>query len=403
MTASRFHGPHRLARILNRVVEALPEDADALQPERLIAQATAVRGHRPPPEGRYLRPLQVLTASAASAPLNALGRRALAGALVLRLANHFAIEDHLTRHPEVFDEPIERPVFIVALPRTGTTMLHRLLASMPGHRALHTWEMDGPVGAGGGLLPPRAQSRLRVALLHRLCPDLRAIHDVRADAPEECVNLLANDLTSMVFTLFYDLPGYADFLTEVDLESAYRSHRRQLQILQAGRPRARWILKAPFHLHGLDALLRVYPDAVIVQTHRDPTSVVASTASLYLSFRRAFHTRVDAHALGRERVDELYQWLARGMAARAGRDPDTFVDVPYRALLDDPIREVAYLADRLGEPFDARARAAVVAHRATHRQHQHGRHRYDLATFGLDEAAVRMRFSAYTHWFRAAA
>ena len=209
-------------------------------------------------------------------------------------------------------------MFIVALPRTGTTLLHRLLSVVPGLRAPRIWEMDRPppLRASGSILPPSWLSAARIRLLHWLCPDLRRTHDVHADAPEECIHLLANELVSPNFTYFYDLPGYLDFLHQIDLESAYRGHRRQLQLLQAGLPRRRWVLKAPFHLTGLDALLRVYPDASIVMTHRDPTRIVPSVSSLVLSLRRSFHEQVDLAALGSEQLETFGQSLERALRAR---------------------------------------------------------------------------------------
>lgn len=395
--AERMHGPQGLARGLNGLASAFPSDPNALNPDVLVARTTKVIGLAPPPEGRFRAPLKVLTDAAAASNLNALGRRSLAGALTMRLGNHFAIEDHLARHPEVLDEPIERPVFIVSLPRTGTTMLHRLLSVLEGHRAPFAWEMDRPVGAtgSGASLLARTASNLRIGLLHQLCPDLRRIHDIRPHYPEECTHLLANDLTSMLFSVFYDLPGYRAYLNQLDFESAYRSHRRQLQLAQHGRPRKRWVLKAPFHLLGLDALLRVYPDALIVQTHRDPTSVVPSLASLYLSVRRAFHTASDAHALGTSCLDDLGLWLDRAMAAREDRPTEQFLDIHYQDAVREPIEWVERIVERLGGSLDEADRMALKGQASAHRQHKHGRHRYSLEAFGLTASQVRHRFRPY--------
>jgi hypothetical protein len=232
-----------------------------------------------------------------------------------------------------------------------------------------------------------------------MCPDLRHIHDVRAGYPEECINLLANELTSLMFTLFYDLPGYVDFLHTVDLEPAYRAHRRQLQLLQGDGPAPRWVLKAPFHLLGLKALLTVYPDATVVQTHRDPTEVVASEASLFASIRRAFHDGIDLHQLGRERLDALGIWLDRGLAARDAHGEHAFLDVHYRDLVADPLAWAERICAHVGEPVDEATRAHMAQHMAQHRQHKHGRHRYDLGTYGLHADEVRARFAPYLERF----
>ena len=396
-------GPQQLASLLNAVGAVLPLGEPVLDFDGLVARAADASGCAPPEEGRYRAPLRALTEdAAASETLSLLGRRMLSMALGLRLHNHFAIERWLQEHPEVLDEPIERPVFIVSLPRTGTTMLHRLLSAHPAHRALYTWEMDRPVPSARQQRSPAARRRISAAsiqLLHLLCPDLKHIHDVQAGYPEECINLLANELTSMIFTLFYELPRYANYLNTADLEPAYRAHRRQLQLLQHGQPRRRWVLKAPFHLLGLDALLRVYPDALIVQTHRDPTELVASEASLFLSIRRAFHTGIDLHRLGRERFETLGLWIERALQAREAHPSVEFIDIHYKDMVRDPLPWAEAVSARLGGVPDEDARAAMQAHMARHRQHRHGKHRYALAPFGLDEAEVRSRFAPYVARF----
>lgn len=397
-------GPQPFARFLNTLSATLPLQAPVLDFDGLVARAAASSGSPPPADGRYAAPLRALVADAEASTLNALGRRMLSIALGLRLHNHFAIERWLEAHPEVLDEPIERPIVIASLPRTGTTMLHRLLAQDPANRALYTWEMDRPVPSDRQGRSPAARRRISavsVQLLHLMCPDLKKIHDVQAGYPEECINLLANELVSMIFTIFYELPRYSAFLAEADLEPAYRAHRRQLQLLQAGQPRRRWVLKAPFHLLGLDALLRVYPDALVVQTHRDPTEIVASEASLFLSVRRALHDGLDPHRLGRERFETLGLWLDRAMAARAAHPSVDFLDIRYQDMVRDPLSWAETISARLGAPLDDAARAAMQAHMDTHRQHRHGRHRYSLAQFGLDEAEVRHRFAPYTERFLA--
>ncbi|MEL6347925.1 MAG: sulfotransferase [Myxococcota bacterium] len=393
--------PQTVAQMLNAAAEAL--GAMGLKPPRLevdalVDGAAKASGYAPPPAGRYLEPLRVLLDSAqASTTLNALGQRMLAHALHMRLKNHFAIAGWLAEHPAIEDEPIERPVFIVSLPRTGTTMLHRLL-SVPSHsRALHTWEMDHPVPVPQAALAPSRGQKAAAGVwsLHQMCPDLKHIHAVGSHAPEECLHLMANALTSALFTYFYDLPGYIDYMRTVAWEPVYRAHRRQLQLLQAGQPQRRWVLKAPAHLMGLDALLRVYPDALIVQTHRDPTSIIASEASLCLSIRRAFHSETNLHRLGQERFSVLADWIDRGMAARQNHPDASFIDIHYRDLVSDPMPWATTIFERVGQTLADDDRATMQAHLDRHRQHRYGRHRYSLEQFGLREASVRTRFADY--------
>lgn len=394
-------GPQRVASMLNALLEGPLGTRPDLTMDALVARAVQSSGCAPPRAGAFEAPLQAVTQAATRATkLNALGRSMLATAVSMRLHTHFQIEDHLARHPEVLDEPIERPVLIVSLPRTGTTMLQRLLAVHPAHRVLRTWEMDRPVpGRARPAWMRRTKARASIALLHQLCPDLQHIHAVGADYPEECVNLFANVLHGFNFTLFYDLPGYVDYLHSVDMEPVYRAHRRQLQLLQAGGPRRRWVLKAPYHMLGLDALLKVYPDALIVQTHRDPMQLVASDASLFTSVRRAFHTELDPTQVGRERLGSLTTWCTRGMQARAQHSEDSFHDVAYSTLVRSPLDQVRAIADRLDAPLDPATAHAMELHLSRHRKGRHGTHRYSLAQVGLNAAEVKRRFTPYTHRF----
>jgi hypothetical protein len=205
----------------------------------------------------------------------------------------------------------------VGLPRTGTTLLHALLASVPGHRAAQMRELITPVPASAGQPHPGRQVRSAERLArfsHLVAPSLRVIHPLDARAPEECVFAMPHSLS------YYNrarIPGYRDWYTERDATPDYTYLRQQLQILQWQRPAQRWILKSPFHLWNLDALLRVFPDATFVWTHRDPAVAIASWCSL-AEVIRAFHNRrVDLRLLGEDWTRMWSQAFTRGAQVRA--------------------------------------------------------------------------------------
>jgi hypothetical protein len=326
-----------------------------------------------------------------------------------RLCNRLQIEAAISTDPSITAQSVEQPVFIVAPPRSGTTLLHRLLAIDPGNRTPRQWEMDQPVP------PPKQESywndpRIRrigrdIAILSWLAPSFKTIHELGADQPEECINLFANDLASIWFLIGFDLPEYCDWLhSSTDQKQIYRNHRRQLQLLQSRYRCERWVLKAPAHLFGLDGLLKVYPDARIIQTHRDISSCTASVASLFFSMRGAFHEQIDAAALGIEVLELMERWVGKAMRVReqAESDPSSqalFVDVGYHELVRDPLATVRRIYDQLSVRLDKSVEQEMRCFLERNRQNKNGLHRYSLAQFSIADADVRKRLSSYSERF----
>jgi len=242
------------------------------------------------------------------------------------LLNRARLATDRERWPRIPDEAVHQPVFITGLPRSGTTLLHGLLASDARLRAPLTWEVMSPSPPPGQCDGRAVQHRIRRARrqlrwFDRLAPGFQAVHEVGAELPQECIAITAHSLRSLRFLVTYRMPGYADYLEQTDMEETYRHHRRFLQQLQCGRPDRRWVLKAPAHLASLDALAAVYPDAVVIQTHRDPLTTLPSLASLRVAARSAFASRVDAREVGREDeaalgVDPGERWWVVGHGRR---------------------------------------------------------------------------------------
>ncbi len=351
----------------------------------------------------WREPLERLTRAAETeARLTPFGRFYIRRELVQRLSNRLRIQDAVRRDPAILSEPVDRPVFILGLPRTGTTHLHRLLARDPRSRVLMTWEMAEPVPAPR---PETYESDPRIAriarnlrLVHWAGPRLRAIHDIDAREPEECISLMANDLRSLYFAVGIHIPSYTRWLEEQDLTEPYRRHRRQLQLLQRHFRRDRWVLKAPVHMQGLSSLLAVYPDARVVWTHRDPADVIASTASLLYHFRSAFCRDLDPRQVGPEALEQMARWVEQGLQARAahrskGAGSARFVDVAYQDVVRSPVSTVERVYRALDLPFDEDTRCRMQRHLDRAVQHRHGVHRYRLEEYGLDRAQVARRFA----------
>ncbi|MEZ4228410.1 MAG: sulfotransferase [Polyangiaceae bacterium] len=316
------------------------------------------------------------------------------------LENRLRLEALYAAHPEIEEEQIRAPIVIAGLQRTGTTFLHRLLASHPKLRWLAAWEALSPVPRPG---PDRRlrQAQLAERALRYLSPTFFAIHPVEAEAPEEEVLLLDYSFRSTVAEATLRVPSFSRWLEGADQLPAYRYLERLLKALQWQRPRERWVLKTPHHLEWLDALLNVFPDAKIIQTHRDPTRTLASFCSMIWYGRAVFSDQVDADEVGRDWERKTLRMVTRGREVRealsSAGDPRAcqFLDVHYQDLMKDPdgtLERISAFADLAWSDSD---RQQLERARNHNRQHKHGVHRYSLKDFGLSEQRTRERFASY--------
>lgn len=339
------------------------------------------------------------------ARLSFLGRIAARQDLIRLLSNRLRIEWHRQRHPALAEQPVSTPLFVTGLPRTGTTLLHGLLAQDPGHRAPLSWEMmfpaPPPERAHYHHDPRIAAAERQLRWFHRLNPDFKRIHDLGARLPEECLIITSHSFQSFQFQTTHYVPRYETWLEAQDLRPSYAYHRRFLQHLQWRWRGERWILKAPAHLFGIAALFDVYPDAGVIFTHRDPLEVVGSLASLTYTLRSTFSDDVDPVQVGPEMTarwsDGLYRALRerdRGVVSAS-----RFFDVRYDELLRAPIDVVRRIYAHYGLPFSPTAEERMSRFLARHPKDKHGRHRYTLDQFGLDRDHEAARYRAYCERF----
>jgi len=368
--------------------------------EDLHASATRLTGLTDFGADDYTDGLAVLLDSYhADARLTPLGRRVkrafLRGALAARLMS----EAGWAAHPDCLELPVPRPVFVTGLPRSGTTALHRLLTADPAHQGLELWLAEMPQPR-----PPRDSwpanplfARIQAAYErhHVEHPEFMGVHYIAADQVEECWQLLRQSLRSISYESLAHVPGYSAWLQRQDWTGAYRRHRRNLQLIGLPDAGRRWVLKNPSHLFALDALLEAYPDALIVQTHREPTTAIASVCSLAAHATDGWSDTFTGKLIG---ADQLELW-ARGVeafaAARAGRDQAQFYDVGYDDFVADPVGTVAGVYRHFGLPLTAAAADAMGGLQAGSAASS-GRpaHRYSLADFGLTAEQVRERFAS---------
>jgi hypothetical protein len=344
-------------------------------------------------------------ALATEARLNLLGRIAAREAIVGHLANRLWLEADRRRFPGIATQEIRQPIVITGLPRSGSTLLHSLLAQDPANRVPLTWEMLSPSPPPERATYERdariATTERQLRWFHRLVPEFRRIHQVGARLPEECTVILSHSFLSSQFCSMYTVPSYQSWVREQDLRPAYELHRRFLQQLQWRCAGTRWILKAPAHLPALRELGAVYPDVRVIMTHREPLEVLASEASLHTVLRQTFSDGVDPAQVGREVTELTADEIRVGLAARDGAcvPPEQFFDVRYRDLVKDPMGTVRTIYDRFAMSLTSTAEARMQQYLAETPKDKHGAHEYSLAQFGLDPEEERTRYRAYRERF----
>ncbi len=378
--------------------------AERLDRDRLLEEAVAAAGADDLGEDTWQEGLdRVLDGLVHEARLHELGTEIAADDVRGYLVNRLAVTAWRRAHPEVADGAVERPIVIVGQPRTGTTILYDLLAQDPALRAPLTWEVDHPVPPPETATfhsdPRIAESQSRLEMADLLIPGFTAFHPLGAQLAQECVRITGSDFRSMIFQTQYRLPSYNRWLLdEADLAPAYRWHRQYLQHLQSRHHSGSWLLKSPAHLWHLDALAAEYPDALVVQTHRDPLTVIASVSALAAHLRRMASDETSIPEAAAEYADDIFLGLDRGMEARdRGVFPASqVVDVRFVDFMADPLATVATIYARLGRELSGDAADRMRAFLEAHPGDGGGSgSRYRFADTGLDADALRERAAAY--------
>jgi hypothetical protein len=381
-------------RLLNRLGALSGGRWPSLQPERSWAQAArAVGDDTPWPEAQEA--LGVLLDQAQSGPLSTLGRLAFGWELPVQLEQLLRVRRAV---PDV-QQPVLPPVFIVALPRTGTTLLHRLLSLHAAARWPRMWELLRPHPAPQDLAhdPRIALAEAKVADARRIMRGFEQIHALDARGPEECYFLLEQTMCSFSYDARLRMPGYVRWLYAQDLRWTYLHHRRSLLLLQEHIGGAFWLLKAPLHLFALDALRQVYPDARLVVTHREPREVAASCCSLYAYPHSIYMDPLVPSELGKPWLETWGRATEQALHALSRWPDGRVVHVDYRELLRDPVAVTVQAAQRLGLPEDGGLAERIERWRAepANRQGSHGKHHYSLEEYGLRAEEVDERFASW--------
>ncbi len=407
-TTFTFDRPHRPLpiRIFNGVGRLLRRCGwrRPLSAERILARACRRTGLDDFGELDVREPLRRLVESVEQEnELTPLGRLIIRRELVQLASARLRIQAALKEHPEVLHERVDQPVFILGLGRTGSTLLHRLLAEDPQARAPRYGETMDPASARSSAAGAHVrQARRQFAWAAFLAPGLPSIHPLDAEAPEECRLLLMNTFRCPIFTQYGFMTSYVKWLQAggpAEKLRVYEAYRRQLQLLQWRCPPRRWVLKCPAHSWGLEALLQVFPDACVVQTHRDLAEVVPSLCSLLATFRGLYSDTVDPRRLGPLVLESVVGHRLDANSRARESHPGRMMDVIYRHLVRDPVGAVREIYKRIGLPWNAELEKNVRDCLARNPRDKHGKHRYSLEQFGIDRAEVERMFPGYPESF----
>ncbi|MEU5154533.1 sulfotransferase [Glycomyces sp. NPDC021274] len=325
--------------------------------------------------------------------LSMVGWQGFTDDLTRRMTNHLRVERLISEHPEIAQEPIERPIVVVGLPRTATTVTHKILIQPEGNRAPLMWEL---MNTHRGDIDPKLRDKLikdaqqMASLASKASPVWDLIHPMNAMQPEECVFALPHGYQ---FITRAAMPAYRRWADERDYTEDYEHLKRVLQVLQWNQPRRRWVLKSPFHLFNLDILLKVFGDAQIVWMHRDPSTVMGSWCSLVETGRALHHRSYDPAKIGPEWLDIFGTGVSKARAVRAAASRERFVDVPYHSFTADPHTLMAKLFAQLGLDWTDAEESnleQVLARPGMRRSHE-----YHLSRYGIELDDVEEAFGDY--------
>jgi hypothetical protein len=372
----------------------IPLDADALLAGAVDSLGGGSSGDFGDP--RWRERFASLVAAVDAADLSVVGRLLTRQELLRSLRSRLLLARALDEKPAIAAEAIEAPVIVTGPARSGTTILFELLWLDPAFRAPLAWEALHTLPLPGASRDRRAElSECEQELWADVQPEFAAIHELRSDLPVECVTLTAACMCGTHWPMVVQMPGWAP-----DMEEMYRFHRRILQVLQHGSEPRSWLLKTPGHLMTLGLVFATYPDAWIVQTHRDPAKTMPSTVSTTAMVQWLRAERVDVGALAAG-IEAAFGAALNGVAeARAKRSvPDRFVDVHFQSLLRDPVETLRAAYARMGRSFGAEHAERVRRYLAEKPKGKFGTHRYTAAEWGFDAAELRTRLAPYIEHF----
>jgi hypothetical protein len=350
----------------------------------------------------FLEPMDRFIAAANSeARLTPEGFAAQTEVIVKGLTSRLRMMEDIKRHPDILDEKVEVAGIILGLPRTGSTIFHRLLASAPGMTAIRWFEAQNFAPFPGETPENPTERRVYAEGMIQgwlsLAPELASIHPLDPDAPDEEILILGQMFVSTMVEGMTFVPGFADWLDSYDQSRGHEDLKTILRYLQWQEPSRRgrkWILKSPSNLPYAETAAKAFPEALLIMTHRDPVQVVPSYVSMQAALYK-LSARIDDKAVGDFWFQRLVNWMRRFEAARTAIGEERFIDISYRDVVREPLAQAERVLARFGIPTDETVEEALAEFMAGNKREQRPAHDYAPERFGLSEDAVREAFSDY--------
>jgi hypothetical protein len=384
-------------------LDGLSKKMIPIDAERVMKLAERTTGLSDWGEGGFRQRLDATVAGLNEANLNTTGLFGARYVLNWHLGNKLRIVDFAKRHPELDDIDIERPVVITGFFRTGTTFLHNVLAADPNNRVARAWELSYPLGRLGDPLGDvawrRAQAKFTFGFNQAAIPDQGVAHHVTADSYEECFFLLENDMAVLTFWIGFAAYEYAHEMLGWDMIEPYELHKLQLKILTAQKSAKRWVLKCPWHIWNMDALMAVYPDAQIIFTHRDIAKALASHCSLAAKMASKLKRSLDVNELGSFWLEYARIGLDRAMEARKKIPESQLYDVRLKDMMASPMTVLQDIYAHFDLEFTEEIAELLEARISEKPTSQEGEHEYSIEEFGLTNEQVRETLKTYNERF----
>lgn len=398
---SSYGLPMRILNALIRGLQPLGITPKKLDVNSIVRKAQRRTGLKNAGSGMHERGMDELVKAINLAPVTDFGKFSSTGFGVDALSNRLRLVEYMKKHPEVADVKIERPVFIIGFPRTGTTLLQNLMHLSPDRRALPFWELTNPIpvhpDAESDVKKRQRHTKMRLAVANFVVPEMKFIHEVRYDSLEECWSLFIPQFTVPNWDMTGRWPGYGEWMLQNDMVASYQEYKKFLQVMVSRLPDKKLILKCPDHMWHLDALLEVFPDACIVWTHRDPSRSIPSYCSLASLNWRLLYGEFDPKELGPYIEERFIQGIERGLAVRERVGEDRFLDINFKSLLERPIEAVNKITSHFGlTPVDE---SLMQEYLLTDRPDNRGKHSYSADHYGLDTEAIKKHYKEYIERF----
>jgi hypothetical protein len=398
--------PIRLLNLAGRGANAVGLNPVDINFDSLLKAAQKKTGLSDFGEDDFRDPLANLLLSLEhEAQLSLMGRIIARTDLLRTLENRLGLVDLLKRYPEIEEQAIEKPLFVVGPPRSGTTIFHDLLAMDSDNRVPRSWEaaypLPPPETATYTSDPRIARVQADLDRVDQLLPEFKKMHPMGAERAQECVSLTSHDFTSMIYLVQFFVPTYDNWVMHCDMRSALKWHRRFLQVLQWKAPGKRWALKSPQHMWHLEHIHREYPDAIFVQTHRDPLNTVISMSNLAATLQGLSSDHSDLSRVATHYAQGLAQGYNNTVAYRkSGRLPDSqVVDLYFKDFMTDQVGTVRRAYSHFDLELSEQAATAMQSFLDNNPADKFGKHLYQLADTGLDLDELRALFKNYESYF----